>query len=131
MVNIDQLQAGQELDVMVVTGVMGWRKSSVDGVWIGADEQFYGIDERMSKSRRVNPSLFENDAGLIIDHLVAQGYLITVYTGQYRDQGIKSRCCILHTRDVLNAYGAADAIANTRPLAICRAALKTRERRGE
>ncbi len=100
---IDKMPAGREMDARIAE-LMGWA------------------------SIALKPSTLEDDAGIVVDDFVATGHAVTVYTGQYQDQGVKSRCCIVWLADL--AAGPVDAIADTRPLAICRAALKARERWG-
>jgi len=103
--DIDELQAGSKLDILMAE-------------MMGTKAYPYSANDQEGWSCN------------IIDWLVEQGYMITVYTGQYRDQGVKARCCILRAGDLATSDGV-DAIANKRPLAICRAALKARERWGE
>lgn len=119
--NIDQLQAGPELDALM-SELMGSRLTVYD-IDSGTGEV---LSETRVPSRIHYSSRDEDMAGLIVDRLATQGYAITVYTGQYQDQGARRRCCILRLDDM--AAGPVDAIADTRPLAIYRAALKARER---
>jgi hypothetical protein len=73
-------------------------------------------------------TLCANSAGFVVDWLAAKGYMVTVYTRLYRHRGIRSRCCVTNPSDLkVMVYTEAD----TRPLAICRAALEARERWGE
>lgn len=156
--NIDEMQAGRELDVKIAE-LIGWTKGH-DAETIESDdapgdpdyfEPFVAYDVFLESpegereylhdaldlsapriewtyDRRILPrySADENDAGLVLDYLATQGYMITVYSGPYRDEGIKARCCILRPRDIDRV----DAVADTRPLAICEAALMAVERWG-
>ena len=137
--NTDKLQAGRKLDIKVAK-LMGWTPGVEDyedgngpvklwlderGNMIAYQEDYWEIDAACG---RWSPSEDISHADLIIDHLVTQGYAVTIYTGQYQDQGAKARCCILHLADL--PAGPVDAITDKRPLAICRAALKARERWG-
>ncbi len=138
--NIDKLQAGSKLDIRMAE-MMGWTPGVEDyedgngpvklwlderGNMIAYQEDYWEIDAACG---RWSPSEDISHADLIIDHLVTQGHAVTVYTGQYRDQGVKACCCILRAGDLATSDGV-DAIADKRPLAICRAALKARERWG-
>ena len=132
--NTDKLQAGSKLDTLMAE-LMGWTRTIEDDpanvAFLDDDQNYYIISDwpiQVQRGTLFGPSVSEDSAGIVTDWLVAQGYAITVYTGQYQDQGVKARCCILHLADL--PAGPVDAIADKRPLAICRAALKARERWG-
>lgn len=85
-------------------------------------DEGYGWDD--GEARR--PSSNENDAGCILDRIAALGWMVTVFTGPHWDSGVSAliRCCIL--RGVGGPM--VDVVAETRPLAICRAFIQAMER---
>ncbi|MCP4540664.1 MAG: hypothetical protein GY832_26295 [Chloroflexi bacterium] len=121
------MKAGHELDARVAA-LMGWKQVTPD-TWVNGRllYQTRPLDEIDDMALDFGPSDCEDDAGLVLNRLAAQGYMITVYYGRYRDEGIKARCCVLRPRDIDRV----DAVADTRPLAICKAALIAAERWGK
>jgi len=76
-----------------------------------------------------DPSGCESSAGLVLNRIVALGWMVTVYTGPYKNQGVKCRCCIMRgPQDFV--LGGVDVVAETRSLAICRAFVEAMERWG-
>ena len=75
-------------------------------------------------------STLECDSGTVLDHIAALGWMVTVYTGPYKNQGVKCRCCIMRSPQDF-VLGGVDVVAETRPLAICRAFVEAMERWGD
>jgi len=65
-------------------------------------------------------------ADAIQDHIAALGWMTTVYTGPYKNQGIKCRCCIMRgPQDFV--LGGVDVVDDTRPMAISLAFVEAME----
>lgn len=77
-----------------------------------------------------NPTECAECAELVLDRIVALGWMVTVYTGPYKEQGVKCRCCIMRgPQDFV--LGGVDVIAETRPMAICKAFVQAMKRWGD
>ena len=139
--NIDTMEAGREIDTLMAE-MMGWTCTIEDDpantAFLDANQNYYIISDWLIQVQRGTlfmPSRSEDSAGIVADWLVAQGLSLGVFTGRRDDKGqsvkapdgkIVSSCVI-----VLGPGNVTKATADTRPLAICRAALKARERWGE
>ena len=108
-----------ELDARIAIEIMGYLGKGEQGVWIPKSGNLPG--------HYFSPSSIEDDAGKVQSRLVASGLMITVYTGIYCAQGVKCRCCIMRGPHDLDSGGIA-VVADTRPLAICKAALEAKAR---
>lgn len=121
-----------ELDLQVAR-LMGWREMQ-PGNW--EDVGIYWIVKNgETKTSTDDNSLFcpsgkAGHADLILDRIAALGWMVTVYTGPYKDQGIKCRCCIMRgPQDFV--LGGVDVVADTRPMAISKAFVQAMERWGD
>lgn len=66
------------------------------------------------------------EKSLVIDRIAALGWAVTVFTGGWHGITLV-RCCIMRTPN----GPAVDVVADTRPLAICRAFIQAMERWGD
>jgi len=133
--NIDMLEAGSKLDIRMAE-LMGWigdEDNDPENIaYLDDKMNYYIISDwpiQVQRGTLFGPSVSEDSAGIVTDWLVAQGHMTVVYS-DIEDGGPVYRCYI-HVRGNGNLFSSwVDAIANKRPLAICRAALKARERWG-
>jgi hypothetical protein len=89
-----------------------------------------------------SPATSAQDADLLIDRLAALGWMITVFTGPYArvvfdddNQAhlkieTRARCCIMRGPQDAILDSVVDVVADTRPLAICRAFIQAMEKWG-
>lgn len=123
MMNIDELPAGRELDAKIAE-LMGW----ADVAFCEKNEGWFGYLPDGPRATRFGISYYsicENSATVLIGRLTELGCKVVVTHWPQCNGDTAVRCCV--TRKKVSV----DAIAKTRPLAICRATLKARERRGE
>jgi hypothetical protein len=98
-----------------IAGLMGWEQVDYD-TWIDGDGCSHIVG--FVTYAHFNPAGCENSAGLVLNKIVEMGLhsRVTVYYGEYKGQGVKAVCCIVQLlADVVTA------IADTRPMAICKA----------
>ena len=127
--NIDEMQAGPELDALVAERVMGWRQSSLPGVFIDEDERFWGVTDEVPTSRQFNPSIDIATAWQVWqklprihsmgNHDLSISWHLINARSIHRDGNEYIVCGILDCGEW--EYSAS---ADTAPLAICRAALE-------
>ena len=129
---IDQLEAGRELDCLIAVHVMGWKQNSYapsimdeGGAWFNAEGRVEHLHE----------TCFSTDiaaAWLAVQKLESQGMFI-IFSNSGKDgnpREISMRLNVagfykMEPLPVAHLKRIAEAKALTAPLAICRAALKT------
>ncbi|MCP4540663.1 MAG: hypothetical protein GY832_26290 [Chloroflexi bacterium] len=130
------MKAGCELDAKIA-GLMGWTSATEDcgygpvKLWLDEHGDCIASQENWGPATditcvRWSPSEDEGHAGLVLDYLAARGYAPGVFT-DLKDRRGDSVACVLvkGPGEVLRTE------ADTRPLAICLAALEAVERWGE
>ena len=110
-----------------IAALLGWTDITLDG-WGRGTPPSLDLSSTTYKSEYL-PRFSANmtSADKIVDYIAALGWMVTIYTGPYKDQGVKCRCCIMRgLQDFV--LGGVDAVADTRPLAICQAFIEAMER---
>ena len=115
--SVDEMQAGPEINMLIAERVMGWRQSSLPGVFIDEDERFWGVTDEMPTSRQFNPSTDIAAAWQVVEKLnLLENKILTK-----NEDGKYIVCDIAFFGEWPDYYAGASELA---PLAICRAALK-------
>lgn len=110
--NIDEMQAGRELDALIAEKVMGLDAPTKRKPWWG----LMGSTGGLSVPHRYSVAISE--AWQVVEKLVANGFDVSVWVGRRDDQNFYT-CQVdwgIKKMVAVTAY--------TAPLAICRAALK-------
>ena len=126
--NIDMMEAGRELDTLVAEKVLGWRllnSETYEPVISDSERKDASNNDGWhwegrgghSEAWEWRPSSKIHDAWEVLEKMseILDGQAISVCWGNYGDEGMGA--------SVLTFYDHS-AVANTVPLAICRAALK-------
>lgn len=109
----------RQLDMLIAEN-LEWREVGYDkigGEWTGIKRGLntHAVIPRYSK--------LECDSGLILDRIAALGWAVTVFTSGWHGK-TQIRCCIMRAP----GGPVVDVVAETRPLAICRAFVQAMER---
>lgn len=106
--NIDEIRAGPKLDALIAGELMGWRNAT--GAWIGGIIP-WATDSGFRRKVEFCPSTDISDAWEVVDRLRG------AFSFELRRRADGGFCCW---------FGEGmSAEADTAPLAICRAALRT------
>ena len=128
---VDEMEAGRELDALVAEKVMGWRRVS--------DGQFYfwPSKEMVEALRMSHPDLLAVDyfaapefsadiaaAWKVVEKMYSDGWTVSVGSLAAKPRGWRCTVSHMHADDFYRHPESYEANADTAPLAICRAVLK-------
>lgn len=117
--NADEMEAGRELDALVAEKVMEWMW--YDGRGTGGPSYWQDKDGEYSWCAYWNPSTEIADAWEVVEALRDKGFIVNILIDSPENSTLVS--CSLHKPDLYETM-IVEQIAETAPLAICRAALK-------